>query len=92
MVDNTQVNSGTGDTVRDIDRSLNPTPIAAKTQVVQIDAGGQNGESLVSGGSPLPVYNQAQSVGNMLMLRQIQMQSGGTNGFVPVEIPSFLVG
>src|SRR5450756_461466 len=49
MTDNTQVNTGTGDTVRDIDRG------SAKTQVVQLDAGGQAAESLVSANNPLPV-------------------------------------
>jgi hypothetical protein len=49
MVDNTQVNSGSGDVIRDIDRGT------AKTQVVQLDAGGASAESLVSLNNPLPV-------------------------------------
>jgi hypothetical protein len=50
MSDNTTLNTGTGgDTIRDIDRGT------AKTQVVQLDAGGEAGESLVSAANPLPV-------------------------------------
>src|SRR5229473_588877 len=51
MTDNTQVNTGTGDFVRDIDRSGS----GPKTQVVQLDAGGSGAtESLVSATNPLP--------------------------------------
>ena len=49
MADNTQVSAGSGDLIRDIDR------VGVKTQVVQLDAGGQAGESLVSSSNPLPV-------------------------------------
>ena len=50
MSDNTTINPGSGgDAVRDIDRGT------AKTQVVQLDAGGQSAESLVSQANPLPV-------------------------------------
>jgi hypothetical protein len=50
VTDNTQLSVGVaGDVVRDIDRG------AAKTQVVQLDAGGQSVESLVSQTKPLPV-------------------------------------
>lgn len=56
MADNTTLNNGTGgDTVRSIDRSGDSTPILAKTQVMQLDAGGEAGESLVSPANPLPV-------------------------------------
>ena len=56
MTDNTQINPGAGgDTVRDIDRTGQPGSQAAKTQVVQLDGGGQNGERLVSPATPLPV-------------------------------------
>jgi predicted RecA/RadA family phage recombinase len=48
MADNSQVTTGAGDFIRDIDRG------AAKTQVVQLDAGGAV-ESLVSPSNPLPV-------------------------------------
>lgn len=55
-MDNTILNTGVGgDVVRDIDRSLNVNPIPAKTQVVQLDAGGESQESLVSLSNPLPV-------------------------------------
>lgn len=53
MSDNTQVNTGSGDVIRDIDRTAQGIP--AKTQVVQLDAGGESAESLVSGVNPLPV-------------------------------------
>jgi hypothetical protein len=92
MADNTQVNVGSGDTVRDIDRSLNPTPISAKTQVVQLDAGGQYGEALVSAQSPMPVYDPSNQIRNLLQLQLLQFSRGGVNGFVPIETPSFLVG
>lgn len=51
MADNTTLPSGTGgDTVRTIDR------VTAKTQVVQLDFGGEAGpESLATSGNPLPI-------------------------------------
>jgi hypothetical protein len=55
MADNTQVNTGSGDVIRDIDRG------GVKTQVMQLDAGGQSGESLVSNTNPLPVKLNALS-------------------------------
>ncbi len=59
MADQTTLNPGvSGDAIRDIDRSLNAVPIAAKTQVVQLDAGGQNVESLVANANPLPALIQ----------------------------------
>ena len=60
MADNTTLNIGVGgDQVRDIDRSLNPVPVAAKTPVMQLDAGGQNAESLVSAANGLPTIIQS---------------------------------
>ena len=51
MADNTTLNTGSGgDVIRDILRVS-----GAKTQVVQLDAGGQAGESLVSQTNPMPV-------------------------------------
>lgn len=55
MSDNTQVNSGSGDVVRDVDRGT------AKTQVVLLDGGGQAGESLVSQQRPLPTLDSASA-------------------------------
>lgn len=56
MTDNTTLNLGTGgDPIRTIDRSGDSTPIAAKTQVVAIDIGGEAGESLLAPGNLLPV-------------------------------------
>ena len=58
MADNTQISAQTtGDTIRDIDRG------SAKTQVVQLDAGGEAGESLVSSGNPLPVSGAVSITG-----------------------------
>jgi len=55
MSDGTVINAGAaGNTIRDIDRSQNPTPLPYHTQVVQLDAGGQNAEYLVSNYQPLP--------------------------------------
>jgi hypothetical protein len=90
--DNTQVNTGSGDFVRDIDRSVNPVPIAAKTQIVQIDAGGQSEEQLVSCDNPLPIYDQYRPVRDRLALQSLLLQQTGGNGFVPIEITTFLVG
>ena len=68
MADNTTLNTGSGgDVIRDIDRGL-----GAKTQVVQLDGGGQSGERLVSTSTPLPVQimdgggvpSQVDSAGN----------------------------
>ena len=65
MADNTLLNSGSGgDTVRDIDRGS-----GIKTQVVQVDFGGQAGpEQLASFANPIPVQPAAayfiQSTGN----------------------------
>jgi hypothetical protein len=53
-MDNTQVNTGTGDVVRDIDRTGQPGSQAAKTQVMQLDIGGQYAESLVNPFNPVP--------------------------------------
>lgn len=50
MADQTVLNPGTGgDTIRTIDRTSDSTPIAAKTQVMQIDVGGESNESLLVG-------------------------------------------
>ena len=55
MADNTVLNPGTGgDTIRDIDRGG-----GLKTQVVQLDAGGESNESLVDQFNPLPTADQA---------------------------------
>lgn len=92
MTDNTQVATGAGDTVRDIDRSANPVAISAKTQVVQLDAGGQSGESLVSANNPLPMRDPGNALAANMAYKQALVAQGGTNGFVPVEIPGFLFG
>jgi hypothetical protein len=55
MADNTTLPAGTGgDVISDIDRSLNnPPPRTAKTQIAQLDQGGETGESLVTAANPL---------------------------------------
>lgn len=63
MSDNT-ILPGAGDTVRAIDRS------GTKTQVMALDVGGTEGESLVSPSNPVPV--QDASAGNLLW-RILQM-------------------
>ena len=50
MSDNTQVNNGSGDTIRDIDKGS-----GIKTQVMVLDNGGGGAESLVSSSNPLSV-------------------------------------
>jgi hypothetical protein len=50
MADQTVLNPGTGgDTIRTIDRTSDSTPITAKTQVMQIDVGGESNENLLIG-------------------------------------------
>lgn len=63
MSDNT-ILPGAGDTVRAIDRS------GTKTQVMALDVGGTEGESLASPSNPVPV--QDASAGNLLR-RILQM-------------------
>jgi hypothetical protein len=92
MADNTQRNTTSGgDTIRDIDRSLNPVPIPAKTQVVQLDVGGENAENFVTLANPLPVYDTAR-IKAFLIMQQLQVVQVGSNGFVPIETPSFIAG
>lgn len=56
MADNTALNPGSGgDVVRTIDRSVDTPAIAAKTQVVALDVGGEGIESLVSATNPVPI-------------------------------------
>lgn len=91
MTDNTVI-SPSGDTVRDIDRSLNPVAIAAKTQIVQLDAGGKSEESLVSQTNPLPVADPYSLLVAKLQYQTILVAQAGSAGFVPLEIPNFLFG
>jgi hypothetical protein len=49
MADNTTINSGAGDAIRDIDKG------GIKTQVMLMDLGGAGAESLLSSTNPLPV-------------------------------------
>ena len=61
MADNTQINTGTGgDTIRDIDRGT------AKTQVMQIDIGGDanNAEALASKFYAMPTAEVGDTAGN----------------------------
>lgn len=93
MTDNTTIAlNTTGDTVRDIDRSLNPVPISAKTQVVALDAGGPREEILVSGDDPMPVREPANMLVAKLQYQTLLVAQAGPAGFVPLETPSFLVG
>lgn len=55
MAENSQINNGPGDQIRAIDRTANAVPIPAKTQVVQLDVGGENAEALVTQAVPMPV-------------------------------------
>lgn len=84
MADGTSLNPGVaGDTVRDIDRSLNVIPFAAKTQVVQQDAGGQAGESLVSPFNPMPAKLSgaaADSLGSSADTPLFVVLTGDPNG------------
>ena len=60
MSDGTPLNPGLGgDTVRDIDRTGQPGALPQKTQVVQLDAGGEYGEYLISQQQGLPVADPA---------------------------------
>ena len=66
--DNTTLNSGTGgDVVRDINRN------GVKTQVVQLDVGGQNAESLVTGSLTVrPTDETASGAGVVQLLTEIR--------------------
>jgi hypothetical protein len=56
MADNSQVVGGSGDFIRDKDRS------GVKTQIVGLDLGiGDGAESLMSGTNPVPVKNRADT-------------------------------
>jgi hypothetical protein len=69
MVDNTTLNPGaSGDNIRDIDRGT------AKTQVVQIDVGGQNAESLVSKPLPQEQAGQLQRIADLMESLLIEMR------------------
>lgn len=57
MSDNTQVNNGSGDTIRDIDKGS-----GIKTQVMVLDNGGGGAESLVSSSNPLSVRDSSSQV------------------------------
>ncbi|HEV2178344.1 MAG TPA: hypothetical protein VGU20_31105 [Stellaceae bacterium] len=107
MSDNTQLvvpSTGTvnQDVVRTIDRSADSVPIAAKTQVVQLDVGGETNESLVTAGNPMPVsgtFWQAtqpvsgtitanQGTANTLANAWPHELTDGTNGPVAVKAAS----
>ena len=80
MSDGTVINAGVaGNTIRDIDRSQNPTPLPYHTQVVQLDAGGQNAEYLVSNAQPLPALMAAMGPDPtymfMLILAELRLQT-----------------
>jgi hypothetical protein len=61
MTDNTTLNPGaSGDVIRTVDRALNTPPSPFKTQVVQLDFGGEAGpESLATSANPLPTIDPA---------------------------------
>jgi hypothetical protein len=60
MADNTIIPAGAGgDTIRDVDRTASGIP--AKTQVVQLDVGGEAVESLVTDVNPLPTQDLSNS-------------------------------
>lgn len=93
MSDNTLIPPGSigGDTIRDIDRNAS----GLKTQVVQLDFGGSaaNAEQLASASNALPVLanSVADRVKIALLLQQTLLLAGQpANGFVPIEIPTFL--
>lgn len=69
MADNTQINTGSGDVIRTIQRA------SSKTQVIQLDAGGEAGpESLVTSSNALPVYDAFDGVGIVNLLTQILLE------------------
>ena len=98
MADNTVLPSGGGgDTIRTIDRTLSDPPANSpqKTQVVQLDKGGEQQEGLVTEANPMPVAPAGGEMRAQLylqMLRLNQVQPDQLNGFVPQEVPSFLGG
>ena len=78
MADNTTINSGTGgDVIRDIDRG------SAKTQVLQVDVGGDasNTEVLASKFAPIPVAEASDTEGLTLgdLLTKVLLEVRITN-------------
>ncbi len=81
MADNTQINTGAGDIIRTIQRT------SSKTQVIQLDAGGELGpEALVTAGVPLPVTEQGQLTNLLtqilLEIRALRMQDAAVSGVI----------
>jgi hypothetical protein len=81
MADNTQINTGSGDIIRTIARTT------SKTQVIQLDAGGEQGpELLVTSGTPLPVTEQGQLTNLLtqilLEIRALRVQYAIVSGVV----------
>lgn len=91
MSDNTTLAPASGgDTVRTLDRTGTGAP---KTEVVQLDVGGAStsAESLVSAQNPLPVSGTWDQIRVALMVQQAAMLAAQPqNGFVPLELASFL--
>jgi hypothetical protein len=92
MSDNTQVTAGTGDFVRDIDRTGQPGGQSAKTQVVQLDVGGQYRESLVNPFNPVPTQDMTLLATQGSEAPQFVTITGDPNGdFAGVNILEKLV-
>jgi hypothetical protein len=95
MADNTPLNPGTGgDVIRTVPRNFSdpevPTPSIVKTEVVQLDFGGDvNGasqESLVSAGNPLPVSDPYTVMMAKIALQSLLLaQAAQIGGFVPLD-------
>lgn len=94
MADNTQLNVGvSGDEVRAKDLSLSTvTPINAKTQIIQIDKGGQAMENLVSEQNPLPVTIAAPFVSQDVPLSFLATPNINNSLVPPVGSNDFATG
>jgi len=94
MADNTSLNPGSlGDTIRTIQRPATQTNTAAsvKTEVVQIDFGGDGisnntPESLLSSVNPLPVVDSYSVLQAQIAYQQLLLaQAAQIGGYVPLD-------
>jgi hypothetical protein len=93
MSDGTTLPVGTGgDTIRTIDRSLNVPAGTSKTQVIQLDVGGEGVESLVTASSPVPITGsniEALLIQILMVLQAVNITLGAmsNNHVEPAEMP-----
>lgn len=88
MSDNTQANAATapgGDTIRTVDRG------AAKTQVVQLDIGGENAEALAAGSLPVQINDTNGDIAQVDGAGNLQVVEKTLQSAVAGDAPLFVV-